>query len=435
MDDTSIGEEQSSAAATEPVRKLLVLDTSYTLEMVRERGLERPILYRDLDGFFEHVWNVHPFATLVTSDKWGPRYGAPQSYELAPGHTIIEGKVGRFSWLKWFPPLNFLLAQGDLFLRLFRLVKRERIAAIRAPSPLYTGLFGLMLARLAGIPLVIRVGANFDELRQSTGKPVEPRLFRSVWAEKKVERFVLPRADLVAGANQNNLDFALANGARPERSTLFRYGNLIDPRHFEDPATRTIDRTILKELGVEPKRFVITVGRLEETASAKHPDDVIRVLEWLLRRGAQVKAVIVGDGPLRPAVVDFARELGVEKSVVMAGSRSQEWLSQVFPQAAVHICPQAGRALSEAALAATPTVAYDIDWQSELIHSGETGFLVPYRDWKAMAEAAEILLNAPARADALGQSLRNEALKMLDPEALTRHEQQAYRKLLCEPRG
>ena len=49
---------------------------------------------------------------------------------------------------------------------------------------------------------------------------------------------MLPRADLVAGANRDNLDYAVRNGARKERSALFRYGNLIDPVHFADPADR-----------------------------------------------------------------------------------------------------------------------------------------------------------------------------------------------------
>src|SRR5215217_4500117 len=75
--------------------KLLVIDLSYTLESIRELGLERSVTCRDLGGFFAHVWSVHPFATLLTSEEWGPRYGRPASHALAPRHTFIEGKVGR----------------------------------------------------------------------------------------------------------------------------------------------------------------------------------------------------------------------------------------------------------------------------------------------------------------------------------------------------
>jgi glycosyltransferase involved in cell wall biosynthesis len=397
---------------------------------VRRRGQEKHILYRDLDGFFEHVWSVHPFATMLTSDAWGPRYGKPDTYEIGPRHTLVEGRFGRFAWLGWLPPLNFLLGQAGLFIHLLKLIRRNRIGAIRAPSPLYLGLFGLCLARLAGVPLVIRVGANHDELREFTGKPIEPRLLRSRRVEKWIERFVFPRADLVAGANQNNLDFALANGARPERSTLFRYGNLIDPRHFVDPSRRQTDPAILDELGLRDRPFLITIARLEDTASVKHPDDVIRLIAALARDGIDAKAMIVGEGPLRSRLVALAGELGVADRVIMPGSRSQEWLAHVFPYAAVHVCPHAGRALSEAALAEVPTVAYDIDWQRELIETGKTGILVAYRDLDGLIEGTRRLLEDRTMAAELGANLRRRALHMLDPERLNSHEKEQYARLL-----
>jgi glycosyltransferase involved in cell wall biosynthesis len=420
-----------SAPARATGRKIIVFDLAYTLEAVRRRGQEAQILYRDLGGFFDHVWSVHPFATLLTSEEWGPRYGKPDRYALSPRHTIIEGKVGRFAWLRFIFPLNFLISQISLFVQLSRLIRRERISVIRVPDPLYLGLFGLSLARWTGIPLVVRVGANNDELREFTGKPVAPRLLRSRRIEKMVERFVLSRADLVAGANQNNLDFALANGAHPERSTLFRYGNLIDPAHFVDPSTRAHDPDLLETLGLRHKQFVINIGRLADTASVKHPEDVIRVLKILSDRGYRMKCLMVGEGPLRPRVEELAKALGVHDRLVMAGSRSQEWLAQVLPSAAVHVCPHAGRALSEGALAGVPTVAYDIDWQRELIETDRTGILVQYRDVNAMARAAEGLIDDPGKASVLGQNLRTKALEMLDPRSLNEHERSEYRKLLA----
>ena len=411
--------------------KLLVLDTAYTLEAVQQRGQQTQILYRDLNGFFEHVWNVHPFATLLTSDEWSSRYGPPSTYALAPRHTVIEGKIGRFAWLRWLEPLNFILSQLGLFVHLLRLIRRERISAIRVPSPLYTGLFGLGLARLSGVPLVVRVGANYDELREFTGKPVEPRLMRSRRLEKRVERFVLRRADLVAGANQNNLDFALANGARRERSTLFRYGNLLDPKHFVDPEQRPFDPSLLAELGLHGERFIISIGRLADTASVKHPDDVVRVLKSLADSKIQVKCVMVGDGPLRSKVEKLAEDLGVRDRLILAGNRDQDWLALILPKAAVHVCPHAGRALSEAALAAVPTVAYDIDWQRELIETDKTGILVEYRDVAALAEGTRRLLDDQQAAARLGRSLREKALAMLDPRLLDEHERQQYSKLLA----
>ncbi|MCL6740393.1 glycosyltransferase [Sphingomonas sp. RB56-2] len=417
-----------SSRSADGVRKLLVLDTSYTLEMVRQRGLEAPILCRDLDGFFEHVWSVHPFATLLTSEEWGPRFGKPASYEIAPRHTVIEGKVGRFAALRKLFAINFLLSQVGLFLALRRLVRAEGISVIRAGSPLYLGLFGWALARSCGIPLVIRVGGNFDKTFEATGVPLEPRLMRSRRVEKVVERFIFPRADLVAGANQDNLDFALANGARPERSTLFRYGNLIDERHLTEPAGRPKSEDVLAAMGVRPLEFLLYIGRLEPV---KQPDHVIETLAEVRRRGFDVKAVLAGDGRMRSELADQARALGIEGATVFAGNIDQDRLAELIPVAAVVVSPHTGRALAEAALGAAPIVAYDIDWQGELIEDGVTGLLVPHGDQGRMAEGVVRLLSDREEARRLGNALRQRALTMLDPAKLDEHERQEYRKLLA----
>ena len=413
------------------VRKLLVFDMSYTFEMIRQRKQERSVTCRDLDGFFDHVWTVHPFATLLTSFDWAPREGRAQTHDLAPRHSFIEGKVGHFSWLAGFPIVNFALSQCALFIGLLRLIKTERITAIRAGDPHYLGLFGLMLARLAGIPLVLRIGGNYDLNRQASGRPIYPRLFRSARIEKALERFVLSRADLVAGANQDNLDFALANGARPALTTLFRYGNLIDERHFVDPAKRPAASAGLDRLGLERGKILLTVARLEANNSLKHPGDVVRVLASVRSRGHDVKAVFAGEGPMRQELFNLARELGVADHLLLPGSQDQGWLAEMLPQAAAVVSPHGGRALSEAALAGAPVVAYDIDWQRELIETDRTGILVPNRAWQDMADGVSRFLSDPAYAQRLGAALRQKALAMLDPRTLDAHEKLEYLRLLA----
>jgi glycosyltransferase involved in cell wall biosynthesis len=427
MRSASSAERADDRRQNRPPRKLLVLDTAYTLEMIRDRKLHFSVTCRDLDGFFDHVWSVHPFASLLTSEAWGPRFGPPTVTDLAPRHTVIEGRVGRFAILKPLFLPNFLLAQLGLLFDLRRLIKREGIGVIRVGSPLYLGLFGLALKRLTGIPLVIRVGGNHDKIFESTGQPLEPRLMRSRRIEKAVERFVFPRADLVAGANQDNLDFALANGAVPERSTLFRYGNLIDTRHYVDPAERPADQATLDVLNIEPRKFLFYVGRLEPV---KQPDHILQTLAEVRRRGHDVKAVLAGDGRMRAALEAQAAELGVADAVVFTGNLDQQSLALLFPLAAAVLSPHTGRALTEAALGAAPVVAYDIDWQGEIIETDVTGILVAPGDQPAMADATARLLADQGYAARLGDAVRERALTMLDPAALDEHERQQYRQLL-----
>jgi glycosyltransferase involved in cell wall biosynthesis len=409
----------------------LVLDTSYTFEMIRERGLEDSVRCRDLDGFFRHVWSVHPFATLLTSETWTPRYGKPVSYHFDPRHTFIEGKVGRLAWLRRIFPLNFLLAQAGLFFRLARLIRRENIRVIRVGDPLFLGLFGLGLARLTGAKLAIRVNGNNDKIRATHGRPLFPRLFGSIRVEKAVERFVFRRADLVAAPNQDNVDFAVANGARPDRVTIFRYGNLVAREHLSDPATRPLTPETAARLGIETGRYLLCMGRLE---AVKFPDDAVRVLGEAAKVDPDIKLVLAGDGQMRIALADLARELGVAANLVFAGNQNQVQLAELIPNAAVVISPLTGRSLTEAAFGRVPIVAYDLDWQGELIETGVTGELVPFRDCAGLARATIRLIEDRDYARRMAEGVRERARRMLDPAALNEHERSEYRKLLGEGR-
>ena len=406
---------------------LLVLDTSYTLEMIRQRGLERSVLCRDLNGFFRHVWSVHPFATLLTSDNWASRFGKPVFEKLGARHTFVEGKVGRFDALKRLFALNFLLAQASLFLELHRLIRRERVKVIRVGDPLYLGLFGFLLSRFNNIPLVIRVNGNNQRIRKDTGAPVFPRLFRSASLEERIERFIFPRADLVAAPNQDNVDYAISFGARPDRVTIFRYGNLLAEEHLIDPKDRAVDAALFERLGIKPRRYLLSVARLLEV---KFPDDILEAFAIVRAARLDVDLVYAGDGPMQAQLADRAHALGLAEHVRFIGNQNQHALAQLNAHACAVMSPLTGRALSESALGAAPIVAYDLDWQGDLIRTGETGELVPFRRPDLLAEGAIKLLRDPEYARRMGGAVRSRALKMLDPAALDEHERQEYAKLL-----
>ena len=72
-------------------RKILVLNASFPLEAICERKLEAAVTCADLDGFFAHVWTVHPFATLVTLNGGISKYGSSEVHAFAQGNTFVEG--------------------------------------------------------------------------------------------------------------------------------------------------------------------------------------------------------------------------------------------------------------------------------------------------------------------------------------------------------
>jgi glycosyltransferase involved in cell wall biosynthesis len=398
---------------------------SYTLRLFRELQLGQALDSRKLGGYFDTVISVHPLAGLFESGD--SRFGPPVVTRLDDAHLFVEGRIAASRWLRLAPPLNFVLAQVRLLRLLLRMAREAGVRVVRVGDPHYLGLVGWVLARRLGVPLVVRVPSRYEAVRRATGHAIMRRLIRFCWLERRIERFVFRRCDLIAGVNEDNLRYAVECGARADATTLFRYGNLLHPAHWVEPGARPDPQRDLDELALRGTRFVAVVGRL---SPEKYVEDFVRATAELHRRGLDVHGLIVGDGPLRAQLGDLARTLGAGSRIVFAGNRPQEWIARVLPAAAAILSPHMGRALVEAALSGVPLVAYDHDWQGEVVIDGETGYLVPHRDWRALADRTGALLADAARARVMGGQARARTAAMMDPEALMRHEQAAYTALL-----
>jgi len=415
--------------SVDPVRTtkktILILDMSLTLKMFRERRLERALESRKLGGYFDRVISVHPLAGLFESGD--QRFGAPVISQLDESHLFVEGKIGTSRIWRFLPPLNLFLSQIGLIRLMLRTAREARVDVVRIGDPYFLGLLGWLLAKRLRVPLAIRVCFRYDEIFRATGKPVMPRIFGFRWVEKLIERFVFRRCDLIAGANEDNKCYALENSGRPEVATVFRYGNLIHENHWQEPALRANADRELAKLGLTDRRFMATVARLDPM---KYVESVIRVTAELTQRGHRIKALIIGDGVLRSELESLAATLGVKDAVIFAGNCTQEWIATVLPRATVIISPHMGRGLTEAALAGVPIVAYDYDWQREVVVDGETGYLVPHKDWMSLSDKTEHILTHPESGRKMGKNAREKILKMMNPERLERHEQTEYSKLL-----
>lgn len=405
------------------MRTLLILDMSFTLKMFRERQLEQALESRKLDGYFSHVISVHPLAGLFESGN--ERFGKPVVTWLDNSHVFIEGKVGKSRLLRFIFPVNLLCAQIDLIKLLVKLCKEKKVDAVRIGDPYYLGLMGWLLSKLLHVPLVIRVCFNYDQLHSTTGKAVFPKLLGFRFIEKIIERFVFPRCALVAGANQNNLNYAISNGADPDAGVVFRYGNLIYPLHFTEPESRGDYRHLLDEIGVKGN-FLTTVSRLEKM---KQPEQNLLVMKSLVDNGYDISFVFIGDGSMRVELEKMVNGLGLNDRVYFAGNRPQEWIAKVLPGARLVLSPHMGRGLTEACLAGAPIVAYDFDWQGEIIRSGETGELVTEGDYNEMAVRARNLLDNPSLSKQYGENARCVAMEMMSPKKLTDQEIASYEAL------
>lgn len=403
---------------------VIFFDMSYSLKMIQKRKIYQALEARELNGFFANVISVHPLAGIFENEK--RRFGHTVLTPIKKNHLFVEGKIGITRFLSWLPVLNLLLAQIEMLFLLVQLAGRKRISVVRIGDPYYLGILGLFISAILHVPLAIRVNCNYDLQYQETKKPAYPKIFRLRIIEKIIERFIFSKCDLVAGANQNNLNYAIANGARPECGVVFRYGNLIHPIHFQKPEERPEADSLIKKINL-PKIFCMTIARLEPVKKVEH---TLLIIKRLREKGINIGLLLVGDGSLRKKMEEFSKINKLEDVIYFSGNQSQEWIGRVLPKASLVISPHMGRALVEACLAERPIIAYDFEWQKEIIQNGKTGILVEENNCEGMATWAEKCIQSPVKYLGMGRAARKTVLRQMNPVHLTKEEVSAYKKIL-----
>ena len=177
--------------------------------------------------------------------------------------------------------------------------------------------------------------------------------------------------------------------------------------------------------GTDPQRFspppspppppftLLSVGRLVQR---KGLDVAIRAVAQLRQQRA-VQYLIGGRGPERPHLQALARDLGVEDCVHFLEGVSAEELPDLYRRAHVFVLPLReetradsiegfGMVFLEAAATAVPSVAGRTGGAVEAVRDGETGFLVPPADVRAVVHTVKRLMEDEPLRRQLGENGR-----------------------------
>ena len=95
----------------------------------------------------------------------------------------------------------------------------------------------------------------------------------------------------------------------------------------------------------------------------------------------------------------------------------------------VNVAPLCGRSLLEASLSGCPAVAYDVDWHSEIVKDGKSGFLIPNLDYKAMGESLVILNRDGVVRMKMRENMQSLAKSIAKPADTASLQRNIYKKL------
>ncbi|MFZ2490467.1 MAG: glycosyltransferase, partial [Thermoanaerobaculia bacterium] len=163
--------------------------------------------------------------------------------------------------------------------------------------------------------------------------------------------------------------------------------------HLEDYGVRPRRLDLAARLGIEGRRCLLTVGRLETRERYKGFDEVMEVLGDL---PPDVVYLLAGDGNDRPRLEAKAASLGLADRVVFTGRFSDEEKADLYGLADAYVMPGRGEGFGfvvlEALASGLPVVGSKIDGTREALREGELGLLVdPTNPAEVRAAITEVL--------------------------------------------
>ena len=307
-------------------------------------------------------------------------------------------------------PLNARLVSPGAFLALVRALQRLRPTIVQshgARSNVYTRL----AARYAGVPIVLSTVHNSLFDYEVAGW----RRALYVLAERVTSQL----ADRIVAVSQA-IARDLVHRYRIDAARTVVVHNGIDAWAFRparDPAS------VRAELRVpRGRRVVVMAGRM---TPQKGWDVLLEAAARLVPARDDLLWLLVGDGPLWPALTRRAGELGVPACFVGARADMADMLGCADVVVLASRSEGLPFTLLEAMALGKPVVATRVGGVPEVVEDGRSGRLVPAEDAGALAGAVAAVLDAPDRA-AMGARGRARVETAFTLDAMVRGLERVY---------
>lgn len=169
--------------------------------------------------------------------------------------------------------------------------------------------------------------------------------------------------------------------------------------------------------GLEGKRVLLSVGRMDSRERYKGHDRTIAAIPMLVAAGVDVIYVVLGEGDDRARLEALANETGVADRVSFTGPQRGDTLLAAYRLADLFVMPSTGEgfgiAFLEAMACGTPALGLGVAGARDALADGELGSLVAEQDFeKALTEALQRSRPDP-------QALHTAVLKRFGSEPFT----------------
>lgn len=219
------------------------------------------------------------------------------------------------------------------------------------------------------------------------------------------------------------------------RETTFAIYNGLD---FSREPKRHDRAAFCARVGADVAPGDIVVGAAARLDPVKDLATLVRGFAAAREGRPELKLIIAGEGPERPALEALAEELGVRGAVTLAGwlDDMEEFYSALDINTLSSLSETFPYALTEGAAYRLPTVASAVGGIPRLIEDGKTGFLFEPGDWEKLGARLAELASDPGLRERLGAAVHERAAREFSVEATCREQRAVYEEILeREARG
>ena len=235
------------------------------------------------------------------------------------------------------------------------------------------------------------------------------------------------RFDRIVAPSQSIVDKLVAD-ENADGTRCRTIPNGVDTNVFR-PADTGRRRALRAELGFADSDVLI--GIVASFTPVKRHVDLLDAFAQVKAAHPTARLVLIGDGPLRDAVVSQIAHLGLGTNVTLLGPRAD--VDRILPALDVFVLSSNTEGLSNAILEAQacglPVVATAVGGNPDLVRAGETGWLVPPESPAELARALNEAIAQPQTAREFGANARTRVVREHSVDAMALAYENLYREL------
>jgi glycosyltransferase involved in cell wall biosynthesis len=246
--------------------------------------------------------------------------------------------------------------------------------------------YGRLATILVQVPCVV-----INERRHPSGDPVWYSRIKRWWLNRHISAFV--------SNARSSLDYAIEHMGIT-RDKIYYIPNGLDLQRFQiDP---NLDA---RALVPEEWRDKVIIGSVGSLLPKKAPELFVRVARHVVDACPNARFFHVGKGPLLATLEALRDELGLTDHVQFLGERLD--VPQLLQAMDIFLMTSNNEGMPNATMEAMamwlPCVVTDVGDSREVVHDGETGFVVPVGDEDALTERVLRLINNDALRQTFGE--------------------------------